>query len=151
MIFTPDSIQMIENGTKTQTRRPVKEHAEGTWMELGKITEVVTSKASIKWGVGRTYAIQPGRGKKSVGRIKLTSIACERVCDITDEDAIKEGVEQMRYKSEIIGHKFTIKDHQYSAMGGMPREAFLKGWKHLYPKSDLNELVWALTFERVKL
>jgi hypothetical protein len=96
----------------------------------------------MHWANGRTYAIQPGRGKKSVGRIKLTSIACERVIDITDEDAMLEGV-----LWGPDGYTFRFKGKEWR--GVTANEAFRIGWKHLYPKSDLNELVWVLTFERV--
>jgi len=41
--------------------------------------------------VGRTYAVQPGRGKPAVARFKLLELRCERVTEISAVDAIKEG------------------------------------------------------------
>jgi hypothetical protein len=42
--------------------------------------------------VGRSYAVQPGRGKRAVGRIEITAIRyCARAGDITLDDAIAEG------------------------------------------------------------
>jgi hypothetical protein len=44
-----------------------------------------------KWQVGKSYAIQPGRRKKSVGRIEITEIYQERLGQMTAEDALAEG------------------------------------------------------------
>jgi hypothetical protein len=215
MIFAPESVAAILNGTKTQTRRPVKDgdtcwlfvdrkyyarpserfHA-GQFVSIseqdGRIVPAsdrsdeyfkglavndytldgkldvrvvdmpyadpfdamhrqlpddihtvnhVRRSGRMHWAKGNTYAIQPGRGKKAVGRIKITSIACERVCDITDEDALMEGVV---WGPE--GYTFRLKGKEWR--GVTASEAFKVGWRHLYPKSDLNELVWVLTFKR---
>jgi hypothetical protein len=42
--------------------------------------------------VGQPVAVQPGRGKHAVGRIRVTAIRyCERAGDISEEDARAEG------------------------------------------------------------
>lgn len=93
--------QQVLDGSKTATRRPVK---ETEWAELssynlfGVRVENRTihavhyiSNNGIKWQLGSTYAVQPGRGQKSVARIKLTGIRREPVNAITEEDAVAEG------------------------------------------------------------
>jgi NAD-dependent dihydropyrimidine dehydrogenase PreA subunit len=94
-----------------------------------------------KYRIGKDYAVCPGRGVKQVARILLTSIRCERVGDISDEDAVAEGV----YESVLGGCFFSIRGEQFQDL--TPRETFLAAWKHLYPKSTPDDLVWALGFE----
>ena len=99
MIFKDELCAKVLNGEKTQTRRIKKENerlipgdrffpdAVMRYSEhpLDSRYEVV------KWQVGRTYAVQPGRGKKAVGRIKLLVIREESLQDINGADAIAEG------------------------------------------------------------
>src|SRR5690606_26680202 len=47
----------------------------------------------VKWVVGRTYAVQPGRGKPAVARIRITDIRQERLQDISWNDLEAEGYE----------------------------------------------------------
>ena len=71
--------EQVLDGTKTQTRRPCKgEDEEYTWctptMEDGLITGhrilevcgVGAKKNYLRWAVGRTYAVQPGRGRPAI-------------------------------------------------------------------------------------
>lgn len=78
--------------------------------------QIHTGNAKVKWQVGRDYAVQLGRGKPCIHwcdackelhpillghasdksyplRIKLTGICKERLLDISEEDAKKEGFE----------------------------------------------------------
>jgi len=102
MIFQQTHQQVLD-GTKTQTRKPVKPGDVGTghrwkdgkWLE---ITHIHSAKGYLKWAVndgdpryGYTYAVQPGRGKKAVGRIRITKIRQERLQEINSEDMIAEG------------------------------------------------------------
>ena len=94
-------VQQVLDGTKSQTRRPVKEHEEANrWdSETDVINEVLIvdpnksypGNLRSKWLLGRTYAVQPGRGKKAVGRIRITKIRRERLQDITGNDVRAEG------------------------------------------------------------
>ena len=99
MIFTPEHCNMILRGEKTQTRRIVKPGE--TWEPYD---DVITASSyrlplphqmapvnRVKWQVGSTYALQPGRGKSAVGRIRITDIHGENLTYIADEDAIEEG------------------------------------------------------------
>lgn len=156
MIFAHESIELIKIGLKTQTRRPKEyDKSGGVSWPMGTVKVVPGKNGRVKWEVGRTYAINPpsppgsnARCGKSVGRIRIISIRCQRVEEISDEDAIAEGVCPHGDKDgRIEGYSFSMRGETVTA--STPREAFLKGWKLLYPKSDLTELVWALEFELV--
>jgi hypothetical protein len=106
MIFNPKHINKIIAGTKTQTRRIKKANEVlyiTRYVATGEIysAEVVIAangKQRRKWYTGKDYAVVPGRGKKAVMvdwipvRIKITAIRKERLHDIAECDAIKEGV-----------------------------------------------------------
>jgi len=116
MLFKPALCQAILDGTKTQTRRLVQygdgklNLGDGLWFMQGvgsnfgsmvqrganrTPTVVIRQKYApyrVKWQVGRTYAIQPGRGKEAIGRFKLLAIRREWLLDISEEDCIAEGV-----------------------------------------------------------
>lgn len=134
--------QQVLDLFKTQTRRLVK---PGEWCKReiinhltlsswdGDIHSVLTKKGHLKWKVGRTYAVQPGRGKKSVGRILITGIRRERLRDISMYDIECEGV--------VIGRH----DETYKRFGEL--------WNSIHTKSGTrwqdNPDVWVLEFELV--
>ena len=63
----------------------------------GTKTECVPPfETRVQWEIGRTYAVQPGRGKPAVARIRITNIRQERLCDITAADARAEGFSGIR-------------------------------------------------------
>ena len=79
--------QQVLDGTKTQTRRLVK---PGEWVGyIGK--DVLSGTGRTVYEVGKTYAVQPGRGQAAVGRIRITSIRQEDVRQISKADALAEG------------------------------------------------------------
>lgn len=104
MIFQ-HTIDKVLSGEKTQTRRIVKlnHHALNIWRtELGDDLRVgmlgdgnrigiVQSSGRDMWRVLSDYAVQPGRGKPAVARIRITNIRQEDVRGITPEDARAEG------------------------------------------------------------
>lgn len=151
MIFQHTYAQVLD-GTKTQTRRLVGEGEEpNSWRQGGEndptINEVIVRskyderydlwKWRAKYVVGKTYAIQPGRGKKAVGRILVTTIRKQRLQDISDEDAGKEtGIRVPPY-------------------GDNARFTFLHLWNEVHngTKGALwedNPEVWVLEFELVQ-
>lgn len=82
------------SGRKTQTRRLKKpgeklrqiENAFGGYTTIG-----VTLNQRLKWAINHTYAVQPGRGQKTVGHIVITGVRAEDVRTISREDAWAEG------------------------------------------------------------
>lgn len=133
MQFSKDLAEKIMAGAKKQTRRPVKsgEHLfDVLTLPDGERTigAVHTSSGRLKWRYGKKYAIQPGRGKRGVGQMKITRIRRQNVQDITEADAVKEGFAS--------------------------REGFIEKWQSLYMLSsydwDKNPVVWVIDFEVVK-
>ena len=105
MIYTPEHCLKILRCQKTATRRLVKPGdfyiCDGT--DANKIIEVRVSKnaargnyaagnSRLKYKVGNTYSIQPGRGKKSMGRTLLTGIKLQYLQDITLKEIEAEGL-----------------------------------------------------------
>lgn len=80
MIFKPILARQIVRGEKTQTRRPVKAKETD---EFG-ITR-------CRYQPGRSYSVQPGRGKPGEFRIRVTALTRESVGALTLEDARAEG------------------------------------------------------------
>lgn len=105
MIFHPRMVELILSHKKTQTRRPTK----------GK---------SCRYRVGKTYAVQPGRTKKGVARIRVIEAALTRADAIDDDDARAEGFES--------------------------RSAFLLYWTRLYPNVERAREAWELPVWRIE-
>ena len=101
MQFT-HTLEAVLAGRKTSTRRvakPMEVQAGRRTRPVGDFettaVEIVTNARGdtrVKWRVGQTLAVQPGRTKKGVARIAIERIRhCERTGDINDEDARAEG------------------------------------------------------------
>jgi len=84
--------ELVCAGTKTQTRRIQK-----PWQVLmrfdrsGELFVCDTRTGRPQWAVGKTYAVQPGRGKSAIGRIRITGIREQDVREISDADVRAEG------------------------------------------------------------
>ncbi|HOA23446.1 MAG TPA: hypothetical protein PK801_00170 [Aggregatilineales bacterium] len=126
--------QQVLNGTKTQTSRIVKAGEELVMADGpdGEPAPAVLHNGRIKWQVGRTYSVQPGRNEKAVGYIRLTGIERKRVQALSDDEALAEGAEP--------------------AAGEPPLEAFRRVWEDVHGKGawEKNPEVWVLSFELVE-
>jgi len=119
------------------------------------ITAVRTGSGRLKWAVGRTYAVQPGRGQAAVARIRLTGIRLERVQDITEEDAWKEGFEPLSCPvcEDVRG---TIHDLGGCLVCGgtgitrTSRSEFIGAWRKIHTRKSTrwadNPQVWVPDF-----
>jgi hypothetical protein len=144
----------VLGGLKTQTRRLVKE-GDYVWCypfkSLGcdgvlerRIEMVVAANRRLRWEVGKTYAVQPERGKKSMGRVKLLSIRRERLQDISGEDAIAEG---------CGAEGLSVPAEKCIAL-----RTFRELWRSIYPSNQSkrgdrwqdNPEVWVLEMECVQ-
>ncbi len=126
MIFAQGNhCEQILAGTKTQTRRRVKKGDTYLRSSNGsECTSVGTVAGVGRYTVGGTYAVQPGRGKKSVGRIEITKIRHEKVSDISDSDL--------------------------KAEGGYTRDEYLALWRKMYNVDPQTAMCWVLDFKVVK-
>ena len=116
--------QQVLDGTKTQTRRPVKpgqtlEVAEDSY-PAGVFAEIGSGYYRTVYIVGNTYAVQPGRGKHGVGRIRITGLRREDVRTISDDDVKAEGFSS--------------------------RDEFMQTWEMMHKTYD----AWVIEFELVK-
>ena len=102
MIFGPDLIGKVLDGSKTVTRR----------------------RPPVRYKVGRTYAVQPGRGKPAVGRIRVTAVRTEWLGEITLHGCRHEGFRD--------------------------RGEFADYWSKLHGTFDAEEEVAVIEFELVK-
>jgi hypothetical protein len=114
VIFKPRMVESILEGCKTVTRRPAKWEPDGE--EGGRISP-------CRYEVGKAYALQPGRGKKAVGRILVTRVSQEIIACIDDAEADLEGFKN--------------------------RAAFIRYWEGLYGNFDATQLVHRIEFELV--
>ena len=150
MIFKDELCQRVLYGTKTQTRRLVKNN-EYTWfMPESIIVEVCDSNNRLKWRVGNNYAVQPGRGRKAVGRIKIIKIQREQLQDISEGDCHAEGVLVPTTHGRFSCHIEGV-DSRYIMPSPIPYFAEL--WNSIHPKGkrwEDNPHVWVLEFELVR-
>lgn len=125
MIFKPELVEKILTGRKTVTRRPVKTTANG----VGKATvqTPLNLLAPCRYEPGKDYALQPGRGKKAVARIRVLSVRRQRLgigFDGGFEEARREGFSSWN--------------------------AFADYWIALYDSYDSEQLVDRIEFELVR-
>lgn len=197
MIFK--QVQQVLDGTKSQTRRPMKKGdfavvrrtggpvtsrvlsrnyyrvwplGESDMPEIYRISggasyqtaledpahrimDVVRKTYSFKYRLGRTYAVQPGRGKKAVGRIRITKIRRERLQEISDEDCKAEGISRnLLYEMDYIPGHQSLGDDRYfkdEQRVAHPQGSFALLWDKIYPKQYNwldNPECWVLDFER---
>jgi hypothetical protein len=106
VIFRPELVEKFLAGQKTETRRVVQE---------GK---------PCPYKVGRDYAVQPGRTKPGVARIRVLEVRREILGIITDDGARREGF-----------------DH---------RVPFFRHWGDLHGSVDMEQEVWVIRFELVE-
>lgn len=88
MIFSADidgvpSCQLVLDGKKTQTWRRAKDGdgvtysfaAHPGWHGIDAVQRLDKhGELRLKWKVGQVLSVQPGRGKKGVGHIRITEI-----------------------------------------------------------------------------
>lgn len=117
MIFKPELVEKVLAREKTVTRRPVK--YEDTGFEIRAMP--------CRYKVGRTYALQPGRGKKAVGRIL-----------IVDVRRVRLGVAATWPRAEANREGFRV------------WRDLMNYWTGLYGSYDPTQLVDRIEFELVE-
>jgi hypothetical protein len=117
------TFQQVLSGDKTKTSRLINPHDSAVTGKDGKI-EAVLNNGRDKYRVGKTYAVQPGRGKPAVGRIRLLGIERKVVSETNKTEAKQEG-----YAS---------------------RQEFFAQWDEIHGAGKRNIEVWMLEFELVR-
>lgn len=122
MIFRQELIDKILAGEKTVTRRPVKTTATG--VGTPSMATPLNLLVPCRYEVGKTYAVQPGRGQKAVGRIRVVAVDKEELRCISWHEARNEGFANVA--------------------------AFLRYWRRLYGHVNPSQLVWRIEFKLIE-
>lgn len=134
----------VTSGQKTRTRRLVREGDYAVMDETDPnrpILQVIsTADAGVPkplYEVGKTYSVQPGLAKKTVGNIRLTAIHRERLQDLTEAEILKE--------LPITSMEEGISDAQWAL------RTFMATWNIMNSEPGTrwedNPEVWVLEFE----
>lgn len=75
MLFKPLLVERIRRGEKTTTRR----------------RSVHINGRQLRYKAGSQYALQPGRGKKHVGHLRVLDVRAEPLGGMSGADAGREG------------------------------------------------------------
>jgi hypothetical protein len=122
MIFA-HTLAKVLLAEKRQTRRIAKPN-EKLCSEKGLTGDHIFVCAGSRkvYEVGKSYAVQPNRGKKAVAHIVITGIRREAVRAISEQDAQAEGFAS--------------------------RAEFLAAWRVIHgQKASLNKIVWVIEFD----
>lgn len=163
MIFK--QIPEILEGRKTQTRRVCKEDERLYWkpqigLGVSAIYEVlVLPRLSIKWQVGRTYAVVPKRGQPAVWWYIDGNGAWAEPRDLREVNGLRQtsGWQPLRIRILSIRREplQAISEADAKAEGVESVEAYRALWESINGKTEGarwadNPWVWVLTFEPVK-
>jgi uncharacterized protein YhfF len=114
--------QKVLAGRKTQTRRLAGD-SDRLWtvdIDAGLSEKALKRGNRTKWQTGRSYSVQPGRGQKAIGRIRLLDIRYQHLGNVTEEEARAEGYANL--------------------------EGFVQAWTEIHGHYDPERAVWALEF-----
>lgn len=150
-------INEVKYGSKTQTRRIAKNNEQLITVDGVKriVTTLKNGKTRLKWEVGRDYAIKPSMYEKGIEthRIRVTDLREECVQDISEADAIAEGV---KFRDLSIQLDIAIKCYLDYSSGDFiyptARTSYQTLWDsiNLTPKRNrwkANPKVWVIVFE----
>lgn len=162
MIFQ-HTIDKVLSGEKTQTRRIVE---DGQWLAqpIGSVGTAVNGRIilgerplqvvsghewdntrRIHYEVGKTYALQRGRGMKAEGRIRITGIRREDVRDISEADVKAEGFASYEHFVQTWCH---MHDAAACREADKLKGIHICGAARTRPAERYQ--AWAITFELVK-
>ena len=114
--------QKVLSGQKTQTRRLARDN-DRLWtaeVEDGTPDKVLWRGSRVKWRTGRSYAVQPGRGKHAVARIRLLDIRYQLLGHVTEAEARAEGFRSL--------------------------DEFERTWTSIHGRLKIDQPVWVLEF-----
>ena len=89
MIEGRRSADLVMAGIKTQTWRLLTDADKFAWRDRDVVA--VVRNGRCRYYEGGTYAVQSGRGKRSIGRIRLLQIILRTPSELPMEDLLAEG------------------------------------------------------------
>lgn len=131
-------------------------YKHGGWLDGSVCVEPEWTHRAL-YIIGHTYAVQPGRGKPAVARIRITEIRREKLMNISEDDAADEGV----ICPECGGTGWTLgpASTPWSGPSEHPCDCnlvkeYAKVWDRINKRKGTrwqdNPLVWVLDFEVVR-
>ena len=142
MLF-PYYSQEAVDGQKTQTRRPVQpgDVARTDESDANRIVQVARTRdhgvPQVLFEVGKSYSVQPGVAKKTVGKIRVTAIRRERLQEISQADV----------RQEVPVAALPVE--RSDAQGAL--KTFQETWNSMYKNPgqrwEDNPEVWVIEFE----
>lgn len=163
IIFNSEMVRAILDGRKTQTRRPVDDKTlyyfdvavqVGECHSLGANEEIPFDAYHLDWcPYGKKGDIIPFADKDGniKGEIEIANVWLQQVKDISEEDAIAEGVVTGRYGNEgnwLRGF--------YAPGGNQPHQnaksAYSEIWRSIYGADAWykNPWVWVIEFTQIQ-
>jgi hypothetical protein len=156
-------VKEILEDTKTQTRRIVKPDEDGNfgdvvYQRINKHNEIGRPFLRVKWEVGRTYAVVPGRGQPAVwwrndhwliGYKPAWKPAAKK----SHDELSAEGWQPLRIRITAIRRErlWEINEADAEAEGVEDRKAYSVLWdsinKRIGTRWQDNPEVWVLTFQ----
>lgn len=124
MIFRPELAAKVLSGEKTVTRRLVSDNPRSPWWR---------ERCAVK--VGRDYAVQPGRGKVAVARVRVRSVARELLAAVYWPRGANPGL--------------ACAEREAGREGFETFQAFCEAWTAINGRWDPLDLVWRVGFELV--
>jgi hypothetical protein len=131
---------ILLEGARDKNRMMFKASVHEDWMKFAK------EKFNYKWKPSLFMS-------KDEARIwlKITNIRVERLFNISDQDAISEGVEVIHRAEETVP---VYKNYLISENKGTtnPRKSFLTLWESIQGTQSINNnpWVWVIEFERIE-
>jgi len=153
MIFQ-HTIDKVLSSEKTQTRRIVKpgdvlvsiENPFGGYKPVKVVNPNMNAPYGYeRWVIGKTYAMQSGRGVKAEGRIRITGIRREDVRDISEADVKAEGFASYEHFVQTWCH---MHDAAACREADKLKGIHICGAARTRPAERYQ--AWAITFELVK-
>lgn len=140
MIFRPELVRKIQRGEKTMTRRPMKR-----------------GEPTCRYSTGKSYAVQPGRGKSATCRIHIDGVRLERAGEITFSDALAEGfrtTEEFKaywiglYEKAWLEHEHKMLDEAENDDGVvLDRDTWImRRSLDLFDRRHADRFVWVIAF-----
>ena len=140
-------VQAILYGTKTMTRIVIK-----TRKRISCCPHQVGDTLFVR-EAPETFEKMPLKGdeEKEAATIflRITDLRIERLQDISEEDAIAEGIETEKEDVPVIPYKDYLGKYNYYSN---PINSFKSLWKSIYGEQSWedNPYVWVICFEKMK-
>lgn len=170
IIFSDAMVRAILAGTKTQTRQVVKNKAVldslnevGSWDGPGEVEDWERSMCPYGAPGDRLWARETHQIVLHMPRcasritLEIVNVKVQRVQEISEDDAMAEGIQAVHHHSEICDDQYCDLDNYQSNCGGYietAKDRFVDLWDSLYAKRgysfDSNPWVWAIEFRRVE-